>query len=114
LEEFGKGKGKLANASEEGQGPRRAVEPMMMMMMMMMMRMMMRMNTKHEAPHCATSPFSCYFIPLLTTILLRILFSNTLSLCRMVGLVSINSNTTLKIYSYANYKNVRKYENRNI
>jgi hypothetical protein len=37
LEEFGNGKGKLANASEEGQGPRRAVEPMMMMMMMMMM-----------------------------------------------------------------------------
>jgi hypothetical protein len=34
LEEFGNGKGKLANASEEGQGPRRAVEPMMMMMMM--------------------------------------------------------------------------------
>jgi hypothetical protein len=32
LEEFGNGKGKLANASEEGQGPRRAVEPMMMMM----------------------------------------------------------------------------------
>jgi hypothetical protein len=31
LEEFGNGKGKLANASEEGQGPRRAVEPMMMM-----------------------------------------------------------------------------------
>jgi hypothetical protein len=32
LEEFGNGKGKLAKASEEGQGPRRAVEPMMMMM----------------------------------------------------------------------------------
>jgi hypothetical protein len=31
LEEFGNGKGKLAKASEEGQGPRRAVEPMMMM-----------------------------------------------------------------------------------
>jgi hypothetical protein len=28
--------GKLAEAYEEGQGPRRAVEPMMMMMMMMM------------------------------------------------------------------------------
>jgi hypothetical protein len=34
LEESGNGKGKLAKASEEGQGPRRAVEPMMMMMMM--------------------------------------------------------------------------------
>jgi hypothetical protein len=32
LEELGNGKGKLAKASEEGQGPRRAVEPMMMMM----------------------------------------------------------------------------------
>jgi hypothetical protein len=32
LEKFGNGKGKLANASEEGQGPRRDVEPMMMMM----------------------------------------------------------------------------------
>jgi hypothetical protein len=31
LEELGNGKGKLAKASEEGQGPRRAVEPMMMM-----------------------------------------------------------------------------------
>jgi hypothetical protein len=30
------GKGKLAEASEEGQGPRRDVEPMMMTMMMMM------------------------------------------------------------------------------
>jgi hypothetical protein len=30
LEEFGNGKGKLAKASEEGHGPRRAVEPMMM------------------------------------------------------------------------------------
>jgi hypothetical protein len=39
LEEFGNGKGKLAKVSEEGQGPRRAVEPMMMMMMMMMMRL---------------------------------------------------------------------------
>jgi hypothetical protein len=29
----------LAEASEEGQGPRRAVEPVMMMMMMMMMMM---------------------------------------------------------------------------
>jgi hypothetical protein len=29
LEERGNGKGKLAEASEEGQGPRRAVEPMM-------------------------------------------------------------------------------------
>jgi len=35
LEERSNGKGKLAEASEEGQGPRRAVEPMMMMMMMM-------------------------------------------------------------------------------
>jgi hypothetical protein len=32
LEEFGNGKGKLAKASEEGQGPHRTVEPMMMMM----------------------------------------------------------------------------------
>jgi hypothetical protein len=31
LEESGNGKGKLAKASEEGQGPHRAVEPMMMM-----------------------------------------------------------------------------------
>jgi hypothetical protein len=30
LEERSNGKGKLAEASEEGQGPRRAVEPMMM------------------------------------------------------------------------------------
>jgi hypothetical protein len=30
LEELGNGKGKLAKASEEGQGPHRAVEPMMM------------------------------------------------------------------------------------
>jgi hypothetical protein len=34
MEERSNGKGKLAEASEEGQGPRRAVEPMMMMMMM--------------------------------------------------------------------------------
>jgi hypothetical protein len=32
LEERSDGKGKLAEASEEGQGSRRAVEPMMMMM----------------------------------------------------------------------------------
>jgi hypothetical protein len=31
LEELSNGKGKLAEASEEGQGPRRAVEPVMMM-----------------------------------------------------------------------------------
>jgi hypothetical protein len=36
LEERSNGKGKLAEASEEGQGPCRAVETMMMMMMMMM------------------------------------------------------------------------------
>jgi hypothetical protein len=30
LEERSNGKGKLAEASEKGQGPRRAVEPMMM------------------------------------------------------------------------------------
>jgi hypothetical protein len=34
LEESSNGKVKLAGASEEGQGPRKAVEPMMMMMMM--------------------------------------------------------------------------------
>jgi hypothetical protein len=34
LEELNDGKGKLAEASEEGQGPRRAVEEPMMMMMM--------------------------------------------------------------------------------
>jgi hypothetical protein len=33
LEELSNGKRKLAEASEEGQGPRTAVEPMMMMMM---------------------------------------------------------------------------------
>jgi hypothetical protein len=33
LEELSNGKGKLAEASEEGQGPCRAVEPVMMMMM---------------------------------------------------------------------------------
>jgi hypothetical protein len=33
LEERSNGKGKLAEASEEGQVPRRAVESMMMMMM---------------------------------------------------------------------------------
>jgi hypothetical protein len=33
LEEISNGKGKLAVASEEGQGSRRADEPMMMMMM---------------------------------------------------------------------------------
>jgi hypothetical protein len=38
LEEFGNGKGKLANASEEGQGPRRAVEPLMMMMNLQVIR----------------------------------------------------------------------------
>jgi hypothetical protein len=32
LEELSNGKGKLAEASEDGQRPRRAVEPMMMMM----------------------------------------------------------------------------------
>jgi hypothetical protein len=32
LEKLSNGKGKLAEASEEGQGPHRAVEPMMMMM----------------------------------------------------------------------------------
>jgi hypothetical protein len=32
LEERSNGKGKLAEASEEGQGPRRTVESMMMMM----------------------------------------------------------------------------------
>jgi hypothetical protein len=32
LEELSSGKGKLAEASEEGQGPCRAVEPVMMMM----------------------------------------------------------------------------------
>jgi hypothetical protein len=37
LEELSTGKGKLAEASDKGQGARRAVEPMMMMMMMMMM-----------------------------------------------------------------------------
>jgi hypothetical protein len=31
LEELSNGKGKLAEASEEGQGPHRAVEPMTMM-----------------------------------------------------------------------------------
>jgi hypothetical protein len=31
VEELSNGKGKLVEASEEGQGPRRAVEPMMMM-----------------------------------------------------------------------------------
>jgi hypothetical protein len=36
LEERSNGKGKLPEASEEGQGSRRAVEPIMMMMMMMM------------------------------------------------------------------------------
>jgi hypothetical protein len=36
LEERSNGKGKLAEASEEGQGPRRAIEPIMMMMTMMM------------------------------------------------------------------------------
>jgi hypothetical protein len=34
MEELSNGKGKLAEASEKGLGPRRAVEPMMMMMMM--------------------------------------------------------------------------------
>jgi hypothetical protein len=34
LEELSNGKGKLAEDSEDGQGPGRAVEPMMMMMMM--------------------------------------------------------------------------------
>jgi hypothetical protein len=34
LEERSNGKRKLVEASEEGQGPRRAVEPMMMVMMM--------------------------------------------------------------------------------
>jgi hypothetical protein len=34
LEECSNGKGKLAEASEEGHGPRRSVEPVMMMMMM--------------------------------------------------------------------------------
>jgi hypothetical protein len=34
LEERSNGKGNLAVASEEGQGPRRAVEPMMRMMML--------------------------------------------------------------------------------
>jgi hypothetical protein len=34
LEQLSKGKGKLAEVSEEGQGPRRAVEPMMMMMIL--------------------------------------------------------------------------------
>jgi hypothetical protein len=33
LGEIRNGTGKLAEASEEGQGPRRAVEPMMMIMM---------------------------------------------------------------------------------
>jgi hypothetical protein len=33
LEEHSNGKGKLVDASEEGQSPHRAVEPMMMMMM---------------------------------------------------------------------------------
>jgi hypothetical protein len=33
LKERSSGKGKLAEASEEGQGPRRAVEPMTTMMM---------------------------------------------------------------------------------
>jgi hypothetical protein len=37
LEELSNGKGKLAEASEEGQGSRSAVEPMMMMMMMMIL-----------------------------------------------------------------------------
>jgi hypothetical protein len=36
LEELSNGKGKLAEASEEGQGPRRAAEPMVMMMMMIL------------------------------------------------------------------------------
>jgi hypothetical protein len=35
LDELSNRKGKLTEASEEGQSPRRAVEPMMMMMMMM-------------------------------------------------------------------------------
>jgi hypothetical protein len=34
MEERSNCKGKLAEASAEGQGPRRAVEPMMIMMMM--------------------------------------------------------------------------------
>jgi hypothetical protein len=34
LEELSNGKGKLVEASEEGQSPRRAVEPMMMMVVM--------------------------------------------------------------------------------
>jgi hypothetical protein len=33
LEELSNGKGKLAEASEQGQGPRSSVKPMMMMMM---------------------------------------------------------------------------------
>jgi hypothetical protein len=37
MEERGNGKGKLAEAFEEGQGLRRAVEPMTTTMMMMMM-----------------------------------------------------------------------------
>jgi hypothetical protein len=45
LEKCSNGKGKLAEASEEDQGPRRAVEPMMMTMMMTTMMMMMMMNT---------------------------------------------------------------------
>jgi hypothetical protein len=36
MKERSNGKGKLAEASEEDQGPRRAVEPMLMMTMMMM------------------------------------------------------------------------------
>jgi hypothetical protein len=48
LEELGNGKGKLAKASEEGQGPRRAVEPMMMMMMMIFIQLHISSHMSQE------------------------------------------------------------------
>jgi hypothetical protein len=58
----------VAEASEEGQGPRRAVELMIIMVMLMMM------NVWRTSSILQVSPASCYFIPLRRKHALCILF----------------------------------------